>query len=105
MPDNNSNNTYLKFFLGLLSTAVIGLFIWIWAAQSTLTTLSLEFNNLRKEIVVMSKEAKEMREDTDTDIKQNDSITKHWKLHSWTRHQINELERKNDMPLSAWPDF
>jgi hypothetical protein len=50
-------------------------------------------------------EYNELKQDTEADTRQNEQLSKHWRLHSWARQKINELERKVDLPLSAWPDF
>ncbi len=95
---NGNSGIYLKFFLGLLSTAVIGLFVWVWTAQSTLTKLDLKFDQITKEF-------DKVQSDSSDDLRQDSQLKKHWKLHNWARGRINELERKNNMPLSEWPDL
>ena len=93
---------YIKFFLGLLSAAVVGLFVWVWNAQSSLTVLSLNFTSLKENI---TKDMEELKEDTGSDAKQDSQLSKHWKLHNWARGRINTLETNSSMPLSEWPDL
>jgi len=93
---------YVKFFMGLLSAAVIGLFVWVWNAQSSLTVLSINLQSLKEHV---EEDLKDLREDTGNDAKQDSQISKHWRLHSWARGRINNLETKAGEPLSEWPDL
>lgn len=92
------SGSILRVFLGLLSAAVVGLFGWVWSAQIALTEMSIKLDNTIEEIA-------ELKKDTETDNRQNDQISKHWKLHSWTRQKINELETASGKPISPWPDI
>ena len=32
-------------------------------------------------------------------------LTKHWKLHSWAKDEINKLRATHGFPIESWPDI
>ena len=61
--------------------------------------------DLATQILLLQQEVKELRDDKEPEIRQDRTIRKHWKLHNWARNRINELERKNNLPVGEWPEF
>jgi len=88
---NKTVDLITKVVISVLSAAIVGLFVWIWNAQTKLTLLTEKVSSLTA--------------DHSADVRQDAQLNKHWKLHNWARHSINELERKQNMPLSEWPDL
>lgn len=45
--------------------------------------------------------------DRDRDEEQRITVTlrKHWKLHTWARDELTDVEKKLDMPISHWPEL
>lgn len=73
-----------RILTGLLTAAVLALGSWVWSTQATLTKI-------------------EAKASVDSD--QDERIKKFWKLHSWSRDEINRLRLEHDLPLAAWPDM
>lgn len=38
-------------------------------------------------------------------VANRETMSKHWKLHSWAKDQINELRFKQDLGVANWPEF
>lgn len=78
--------------IGLMSTVSLGLggfaLKWVFDANA--------------EISVMNEKLSSIQSDKAQDNRQDQ--TKHWRLHSWARDQINELRYSNNLPLAPWPD-
>lgn len=98
MANGDINTIYVKAFLGILSTAVIGLFVWVWSAQTTLTEMNFTINSMAEDMM-------DLKTDSEADTRQDTQLTKHWRIHSWSRQKINELETAAGKPISAWPDL
>lgn len=94
---SNGNGTSSKLLIvlfGVLSTVAIGLasfsLKWQFAA------------NARME--VMASAISTIQGDTKDNLRQDESIAKHWRLLSWTRDRLNELKTALDQPIVSWPD-
>ena len=92
------NDVLLKIVIGVLTTALTGLFIWIWTAQNKLTAMSINQDNLVKKVDGIVA-------DHSVDAKQDSQLSKHWQLHNWERDAIHELDTKVGLPLAKWPTF
>jgi len=91
MKAEQNNSPLIKFFVGILSVAVIALFGWVWSAQQQLTKLNLTVEALAT--------------DNQESLRQAKQLVKHWKLHNWERDRISELRNLHNLPLSPWPDL
>lgn len=80
-----------KIAIWVLAITVPALFGWVWNTQTKLTTLSVQMDKLS--------------EKNEADDRQDKTIGKFWKLHSWARLQINHLEQNANKPVSGWPSF
>lgn len=84
----------ISTIIGLMSTVSLSLggfaLKWVFDANA--------------EISVMNEKLSSIQSDKAQDNRQDQTITKHWRLHSWARDQINELRQHNNLPLAPWPD-
>jgi hypothetical protein len=55
-------------------------------------------------LIVIEKSLADIQKDTSLDEGQQRQLSHQWKLHQWTRDQINELRVKNGMQLAKWPE-
>jgi len=58
-------------------------------------------------VIYLSEQVVELRTllTSSTEDKQDETISKFWKIHGWTKSQILELRVKNGLPIVSWPDF
>lgn len=47
----------------------------------------------------------QVEQDKTVDVSQNTQLSKHWKLHSWARDEINTLRAKQGLDIKPWPDL
>ena len=96
------NEPFITWVLGIFTLITFGL-----------VSLSLT-NNLRsietdaallQEIRLVQKDISDIRSDNASEEKQDRTLAKHWKLHGWTRDEINELRSKAGLQPDKWPDF
>jgi hypothetical protein len=43
--------------------------------------------------------------DEQHDVKQDKTLSSHWRIHSWTRDRITELRTTHGLPVVGWPDL
>lgn len=60
---------------------------------------------LRTELNALSKSLEAAVVDSQTDEHQTKQLSKHWRLHTWARTELNKLQYESGKPPSAWPDL
>jgi len=96
----------LAALAGLLITITLGLASWslkLSIDMNTQLAVLQESMKLRHESV--DDDLLTLADDTEEMTRVLEAMSKHWKIHSWTKDQINELRVKLDLPLKGWPDF
>jgi len=98
----NSDNNISNYALVALGTIILGITGWslLRNVQSIQTDAELS-----AQILLLQQDIKELRENREPETRQDRTIRKHWKLHTWARDQINEIQKNNNMQLSKWPDL
>ena len=79
----------------VLSAAIIGCFVWIWDVQSETIAFRTRY--------ISDITALNLR--IETAHSNDDTISRHWKLHTWAKDKINELRVKAGETITAWPDL
>ncbi len=98
-PNGNGSklvDNVFKLITGILVIALVGLFGWVWNANTTLTKMEISQTAMAKSIT-------QLDEDSELDQAQSASIVKHWKIHNWTRDQVNSLRHAAGEPPVSWP--
>ena len=108
-----SDSSFTTWAMGIFTLGVFGLASW--SLLNSLNGMSrdaeiqeemrLKAADIHQNIELLRQEVKRLADDKASEAKQDASIRKHWKLHTWVRDEIHELRQKNDMPTSKWPDF
>lgn len=101
-----STEKIIQILLGLVTAISIALasfaLSWVFDANARIAimqnTLELKFSEF-KEI------HEGLADDTDEMIRLTKQISRHWKLHSWTKDQIAELRHKTQMEPVSWPNL
>jgi len=93
---NNGNGKrsvdyFFKILTSILTAALAALFVWVWNANTELKLLRVSVDEL-----VTNKTA---------DTKQNEMLSKHWKIVSFHRDKINELRHDAGKGPVSWPDL
>lgn len=60
---------------------------------------------LSKEIGNLAKAVEALSQNTESDKRQDVMISKFWRLHSWSRSEINKLRVKAGEDIAEWPDL
>lgn len=97
MSDNQRQNLMyvIQTLMGLLILILSGLITWM------LVTVNAQ----QTKIALMQQSLELVVSDTEKDKKQDATLTKFWRLHSWERAKINELRVVEGMPIEEWPDL
>lgn len=96
----------IQVLLGLVTTMSIALasfsLKWVFDANAQIAIMSkemeLKFADLEDAIITLSDDSSDI-------IRLNSGITKHWKLHNWTKDQLAELRHQHQLPPVSWPDL
>jgi hypothetical protein len=99
MPDQlNVSNTVVSLLVTICVALSAFSLKWSFDANADMKVMAVEMQN-------MAKTMEKLSEKSELDKKQDAAISKHWRLHSWTRDEINKIHFKNgDLP-SSWPDL
>jgi len=62
------------------------------------TKLELQFADIEDTLITIV-------EDTDDITRITKQLSKHWKLHNWTKDQIAELRHKQQLEPVHWPNL
>ena len=81
--------------LSVLITITLGIasFSLVWMFNSNAKMAVIEHN------------LTQMMQDTDDEQRQNRTLGNHWKLHGWTKDQINDLRYAAGKEAVTWPDL
>ncbi len=95
MSEKNGRSPILMPLVSLLATVALSLSAfnlkWTFDANANMATMQQTLDAIKS--------------DTESDKKQNESLSKHWKLHGWARDRITELRHMHDLELIPWPDL
>jgi len=101
MSDETSKNVNTTLFSALATICIL-------LSGFTLTQ-SFDANAERKATAVqmehMNKAIEELSKKSELDKKQDGQLSKHWKLHSWTKREIDAMRFKAGDGPSEWPDL
>ena len=95
MPNGTDQSGITKWLLGIITAIVLSIsgFTLVWLVEA-----NAELRVLKKSVI-------DLAADKELDKTQNETLTKHWKLHSWSRDEINDLRHKSGLDRSRWPDL
>jgi len=51
-----------------------------------------------RDVAILRRDLSELADHSNT-------VSKFWRLHGWTRDEINDLRHEHAMPASRWPDL
>lgn len=84
-----------KWIMSIFAAVIIGISGW---------TLVRSVSH-GEQMTLMVHQIEELAADKEADKSQDESLSKHWKLHSWAKDQITGLRNQHDMPVVSWPDL
>ncbi len=101
-----SNEKIIQVLLSLVTVISIALasfaLKWVFDANARMgimqNTLQLKFEDIDDFLIALA-------DDTDDITRITKQLSKHWKLHSWTKDQVAELRHKQQMEPVSWPDL
>ena len=101
MSDDTSKQVSSTVF-SVLAAICIGLssfaLKWSFDANAEMRAMSVEMKN-------MATQMEKMTQKTELDVKQDSQIAKFWRLHSWSRSEINKLRVKGGDDIAEWPEL
>jgi hypothetical protein len=71
---------------------------WSFNANAELKVIKSEMENIKEAI-------KDLGEKSELDERQDSQISKFWRLHSWSREEINNINFRDNQPPAKWPDL
>ncbi len=96
----------IQILLGIVTVISIALATfalrWVFDANARIAIMQ---NTLELKFIEFEETHAGLADDTDEMIRLTRQISKHWKLHSWTKDQIAELRHKTQMKPVSWPDL
>lgn len=101
MPDQPAAQVSNALF-GVLAAICIGLsgfaLKFNFDANADMKAMRVEMNHMSEAIDKLS-------QTSDLHKKQDTTLSKHWKLHSWSREEINRLRFKAGDEPASWPNL
>ena len=92
----------LPIIFSLLSAVTIGIssfaLKWSFNANAELKVIRSEIENIKEAI-------RDLGEKSELDERQDSQISKFWRLHSWSREEINNINFRDNQPPAKWPDL
>ena len=88
--------------MGALCAICIGLssFALKWSCDA-----NAEMKVLNVQLETISKQLETMNNNTESDERQDEMIRKFWKLHNWSKDEINNLRHDAGKPPASFPDL
>jgi len=80
---------------GVLVSIALG--VSMWSLKWTFTA--------NTQLALLQQSVNRIADDTETDRKQNETLTKFWKILSWDKDRITELRNTHGLALMPWPDL
>lgn len=101
-----STEKIIQILLGIVTTLSIALasfaLKWVFDANAQMAiiqkTIELKFADVEDSLITLA-------DDTDDITRITKQLSKHWKLHNWSKDQIAELRHKQEMPPVSWPNL
>ncbi len=56
-------------------------------------------------LALLHETVEDIVENTEADLRRDRTLTKHWRIHSWTKDRITELRNAHDMAVVGWPSL
>jgi len=56
-------------------------------------------------LAVMEAALEQIVSDTEADARRDETLSKHWRLHSWAKDRVTELRNMHNQPLVEWPEL
>lgn len=75
-----------KILSGLMTVAIVALASWVWRTQDMLTRIEVKIEG-------------------EVDAKQDEIMDKFWKIHHWSKDQIDELRQEHNLERASWPEL
>jgi len=101
-----STEKIIQILLGIVTTLAITLsgfaLKWVFDANAQMAILK---NTLELKFTEFEETHKGLADDTDEMTRLTKQLSKHWKLHNWTKDQIAELRHKNQLDPVSWPNL
>lgn len=96
----------IQVLLGIVTVISIALasfaLQWVFDANAQMaimqTRLELKFEDIDDSLITLA-------DDTDDITRITKQLSKHWKLHNWTKDQVAELRHKQQMEPVSWPNL
>ena len=96
----------IQILLGLVTAISIALasfaLKWVFDANAQIAIMQ---NTLELKFTEFEETHEGLADDTDEMIRLTRQISKHWKLHTWTKDQIAELRYKSQLEPVSWPNL
>ena len=96
----------IQILLGLVTAISIALasfaLKWVFDANAQMAIMQ---NTLELKFADFEATHEGLADDTDEMVRLTKQISRHWKLHSWTKDQIAELRHEAQMNPVSWPDL
>ncbi len=101
-----STEKIIQLLLGIVTTLAVTLAAfalkWVFDANAQMAimknTLELKFDDIDDSLITLG-------DDTDDITRITKQLSKHWKIHNWTKDQIAELRYKQQMEPVSWPNL
>lgn len=93
---------WFRVSLTILGTVALG--ISSWAINRTIC-LTEDIAAIRVELRSLDQKIDNARDNKQEETRQNVTLSKHWKLHSWAHDELSAIKHKLEMGEAKWPDF
>lgn len=93
---------WFKVLLTVVGSIALGISSWALNKTIGMVEAMAEF---KAELKVLDEKIDRMKDDKAEETKQDTTLSKHWKLHSWTRDEISAIKHKLEMGETKWPEF
>lgn len=100
MPEGSGSNS--NAIMSVLMAICLGIssfsLKWGFDANAELKVMTVQMETMNKTLQGLNKK-------TELDKKQDSQISKFWRLHSWTKKEIDSMRFKDGDGPSDWPDL
>jgi len=102
MGDRDSNFDAVNALFGVLVMICIALsgfsLKWTFDANAELKVIRVEMRAIHDTLEKLS-------QNSEADKKQDSQLSKHWRLHTWAREEINRISVRDGSGIVSWPDL
>lgn len=101
-----STEKIIQILLGLIAAVAIALasFALSWGFDTN-AQIGIMQNTLELKFKEFAETHQGLADDTEEMNRLTKQLSKHWRLHNWTKDQIAELRHKTQMLPASWPDL